>query len=73
MDEDFSNDKVQKLLDDYKNYITNTFYDCNVEIFKGLGELYVNDKRFNKNINKIKEGLAEFISKGINYYVENQN
>ncbi len=68
MDLDPSDHKVQELLSQYKAYISANFYACTDEIFKGLGELYVTDKRFTKNIDKHGEGLASFMSRGIIAY-----
>lgn len=41
------------------------------EMFKGLGDMYVEDKRFTKNINKFGDGLAQFMQRAINIYYEN--
>ncbi len=35
-----------------KSVRTLHYYDCTLEIFKGLGQLYVADERFTKNIDK---------------------
>ena len=48
--------------------ITNNFYTCTDEILAGLGEMYVADERFRKNIDKHGEGTAEYISKCIKNY-----
>lgn len=64
----YEDEKVQLLLATYQNYITESFYECTLEIFEGLGQMYVGDQRFTKNINKTQDGLAEFISKGIAHY-----
>ena len=61
-------DEVQELIEEWRNYITQNFYDCTIEIFKGLGLMYVYDERFKNNIDKIKPGLAQFLSEAIKYY-----
>ena len=68
IDEDISSDKVQVLLEDLRSFITNNYYECTLDIFKGLGELYISDKRFTKNIDSIKPGLTNFISEAIKFY-----
>ncbi len=68
MDKDVSDDSVQILVNDWRNYITDNFYDCTLEILKGLGELYISDKRFEANIDKTKIGLSNYFSKAIKYY-----
>ncbi len=51
-------------------YITENYYTCNDEILAGLGEVYVADDRFKKNIDKHGGGTAGFVSEGIRIYVE---
>ena len=56
--------QVEKL----QRCITDNFYTCTDEILAGLGEMYVADERFRKNIDKHGEGTAEYISKCIKNY-----
>lgn len=51
-----------------QDYITRNFYHCTDEILAGLGEMYVCDERFKKNIDKHAVGTSEFISKAIKIY-----
>jgi hypothetical protein len=60
--------EVQKAVADWRRHITNWFYKCTPEIFKGLGELYVSDSRFSENLDQIKPGLARFLSSAIKEY-----
>ena len=46
-------------------HITANYYPCTDEILAGLGEMYVADERFRKNIDKNGEGTAEFVSRAI--------
>ncbi|WP_062107273.1 MerR family transcriptional regulator [Bacillus niameyensis] len=39
----------------------NKMGDYSLEAFKGLGQLYVDDERFTKNIDQFGEGLAQFM------------
>ncbi len=73
MDKDPADHEIQKVIDENRQHITNSFYNCTIEIYRGLGELYVCDERFTKNIDKFKEGLAEFLSKAIKVYCDNAN
>ena len=50
--------------------ITNNFYTCTNEILAGLGQMYVADERFRKNIDKHGEGTAEYVSQCIGNYCE---
>ena len=60
---------VQKKIDALRNFITSNYYTCNTEIFRGLGQMYVNDERFKNNIDKVGgEGTAEFVKQAIEIY-----
>lgn len=62
--------EVQDLVEEWRNFITESYYDCTNEILAGLGQMYVIDERFRKNIDKFGEGTAELISKAIKIYTE---
>lgn len=49
----------------YRAYISRSFYECTMEIYKGLGRLYVEDVRFTKNLDRYGEGFARFLSEAI--------
>ena len=71
MDKGIDNLEVQKTVNELKQHITDNFYDCTLEIFRGLADLYVNDERFTTNIDKYKKGLAKFLSESMIYYCDN--
>lgn len=71
MDKDPSDPVVQEVIAENRQHITDSFYNCTIEIYRGLGELYINDVRFTKNIDKFKEGLAKFLSDAIKIYCDN--
>ena len=53
--------EAQAAVANIRRYITDHFYECSDEIFAGLGEMYVCDERFRKNIDKAGgDGTAEF-------------
>lgn len=52
MDKGPENQEVQEAIAENRQFITENFYDCTVEIYRGLGELYVADPRFTHNIDK---------------------
>ena len=54
-------EKAQVLVKKLQGYITENFYHCTDEILSGLGQMYVCDERFKKNIDKHAEGTAQFI------------
>ena len=55
---------VKKLQD----FISQNYYTCSTEILYGLGQMYVCDERFKKNIDKFGMGTAEYIQSAINSY-----
>lgn len=60
---------VQEKIGDLQRFITCHFYTCSAEILHGLGQMYVNDERFRRNIDKVGgEGTAEFVREAIEVY-----
>ncbi|ARK25174.1 MerR family transcriptional regulator [Sporosarcina sp. P37] len=53
----------------FLNSSTGNYYSP--EAFKGLGELYVADERFTKNIDQFGEGLARFMRDAMAVYADN--
>lgn len=72
MERDPSDPEVQQLIDRKRQHITGYFYECHLEIFRGLADMYVNDPRFTKNIDKWKEGYSEFLNKAMHTYCNQQ-
>jgi len=72
MDKDPADPQVQKAIGDWRQHITDCFYTCTPEIFRGLGDLYVNDERFTANIDKTCPGLAKFMREAMHLYCNNQ-
>jgi DNA-binding transcriptional MerR regulator len=66
-----ADEEVQQLVGKFRQYITDNFYECTPEIFRGLGDLYVNDSRFTKNIDKYQPGLAAFLREAMHIYCDN--
>lgn len=59
---------AERLVIKWQNYITDNMYICTKEILAGLGQMYVKDERFKKNIDSFGEGTAEFMSSAIEKY-----
>ena len=51
-------------------HITENYYTCTDEILAGLGQMYVADERFKKNIDKYGDGTAEFAADAIVAYTK---
>ena len=62
--------EAQALVAKLQAHITANYYTCTDEILAGLGEMYVCDERFKKNIDKYGEGTAEFASGAIEIYCQ---
>ena len=60
-----SSAEAQALVAKLQAYITANYYTCTDEILAGLGQMYVADERFKKNLDKYGDGTAEFASKAI--------
>ena len=59
--------KAMALAEAHKDHISKWFYDCSPEIHAGLGQMYVSDLRFKKNIDSEGEGegFAQYLSDAI--------
>ena len=63
--------EVQAQVKKLKNYITEHFYTCSLEILSSLGEMYISDERMTKNIDKVGgEGTAQFVAEAIKVYTQ---
>ncbi len=64
-----SANEVQEKIAALQKFITDNYYICTDEILSGLGQMYVGDERFKKNIdNAGGDGTAEFVSQAIAVY-----
>lgn len=59
---------AQSLVTELQTHITENYYQCTKEILAGLGQMYVLDERFKKNIDKHGDGTAEFVRDAIVVY-----
>lgn len=62
-------DEVQSLISRYYKYINN-FYDYTPDIFKNLGEMYVEDDRFAAYFRNYHKELPEFMRDAITVFVD---
>lgn len=60
--------EAQALVKKWQNFITENYYTCTKEILAELGEMYVADERFCKNIDSHGDGTAQFMSDAIKAY-----
>ena len=60
---------VQQKIAALQAFITDHFYTCTKEILSGLGQMYVSDDRFRKNIDQAGgKGTAAFAKRAIEIY-----
>lgn len=67
VDQDIESEAVQTLVKDWHTHI-NQFYDCSYEMLQGLGQMYTQDKRFEKNFQQYHPDLPAFLTRAIDYY-----
>jgi DNA-binding transcriptional MerR regulator len=65
---DPSDERVQALVKRWQMLISESYYFCSDEILAGLGQMYVADERFTKNLDKFGAGTAQFMSDAIAAY-----
>ena len=62
-------EQVQAQVAKLQQFITAHYYTCTKQILHGLGQMYVADERFKKNIDCAGgEGTAEFVTRAIEIY-----
>ena len=59
--------EAQEAIGVWYDYLQN-FGAYSLDAFKGLGQMYVADERFTKNIDKFGEGLAQFMCDAMEVY-----
>lgn len=69
MNEPVESEAVQAEIAQWHKNLRN-FYEPTPEMLRGLGDLYVQDSRFNENIDRVAEGLSEYMQKAIAYYCD---
>ncbi len=62
--------KTQAAVGQFYKHINDRFYTCTPEVFRGLGEMYVQDQRFTAFYEQIKPGLARFMLEAMRIYAD---
>lgn len=66
------NEAVQTLIQTWHQFLNDTTgHQYSLDAFQGLGQMYVTDERFTKNIDQFGDGLAQFMCEAIGVYVQN--
>lgn len=62
--------QVQAAVAEYCRFL-GQFYDYSPQAIKGLGQMYVDDPRFTKNIDQFGDGTAAFLAQAMAVYADN--
>jgi len=71
MDEGFESFNVREQIKKHHQHIC-IFYDCSYEMYRNLGQMYVEDVRFTIYYEKFRPGLAVFMKNAIFYYCDHE-
>ena len=69
MDKAAGSPEVQTLIQEHHAWIEN-FYICPAVMYKGLGQLYVENPEFTAFYERVKPGLAAFMCEAMGYYAD---
>lgn len=65
-----ADDEIQEQIERWFNHINDRFYTCTPQIFRGLGDGYLADKRFTEFYDKVRPGLAGFKRDAMHIYCD---
>ena len=60
------------LAEEHRQHITRWFYDCSLEMHRGLGDMYVADPRFTATYEAIAPGLAQYVRDAVHANADRQ-
>lgn len=66
-----SDPDIQQAVEEYYNFLNQSFYSCDVEFLRNLSDMWVEDSRFAVNYDRIREGGAQFVRDAVHYYCDN--
>ena len=61
---------VQAAIGEYYAYLNIHFYTCDVEFLRGLADMWVEDPRFARNYENIREGGAVFVREAVGIFCD---
>ncbi|HEY3364913.1 MAG TPA: MerR family transcriptional regulator [Symbiobacteriaceae bacterium] len=70
MDRSPADPEVQEWVRRHHQQINDRFYTCSLEIYRNLGDMYVQDERFAANYERVKPGLTEFMRAAMHAYCD---
>ena len=63
---------IQDAIEDYFHYLNEYFYTCDVEMLRGLADMWVQDPRFAINYERIREGGAVFVREAVHIFCDDR-
>ncbi|MFE4131007.1 MerR family transcriptional regulator [Peribacillus sp. YIM B13482] len=63
-------EEAQEAIKEWYDCLNTNFGTYSPEAFKGLGQMYVDDQRFTKNIDQYGDGLAKFMCDAMGHFAE---
>lgn len=61
-------EETERLIADWYKMLNNNFATYTYDMFIGLGQMYVADERFTKNIDSYGKGLAQYLSEAMEHW-----
>ena len=58
-------DRARSLAERHRQHISRWFYACSAQMHRGLGEMYMTDRRFARNFEHHRVGLAAYVRDAI--------
>lgn len=68
---DANSEEVQRLISKHYDNLR-AFFEPNLELYRGLANMYVADERFKANYENIAKGLAQFMHDAMIHFVKRQ-
>ncbi|MCC7105683.1 MAG: MerR family transcriptional regulator [Chloroflexi bacterium] len=69
-DRDPADPEVQRWIARHHQQINDRFYTCSLEVYRGLGDLYVDDPRFAAYYDRVRPGLARFMREAMRVHAD---
>ena len=70
MDRSPADPQVQEWIRRNHQMINDRFYNCSLEMYRGLGDMYVQDERFAAFYERVRPGMAQFMQAAIHAHCD---
>lgn len=65
-----ASEEAQVAIKEWYDFLNGNFGSYSLDAFRGLGQMYVADERFTKNIDKFGDGLAQFMCEAMAIFAD---